>query len=72
MFIFYKSVWLCMIFQKKCFSSYILITNQILLPDPFTSLDIGQCVYSNCFLPNYICFLPNILRKKYLENEKSF
>ena len=81
MFIFYKSVWLCMIFQKKCFSSYILITNQILLSDPFTSLDIGQCVYSNCFLPGFdvinlkinLIFLIELFfyTTKYLEKEIS-
>ena len=35
---------LCMIFQERCFSSYILLTAQITLPNwiAFTSWDIGQ------------------------------
>ena len=35
-----------MIFQEKCFSSYILLTDQI----AFTSRDIEQYVYYNCLL----------------------
>ena len=70
-----------MIFQEKYFSCYILLTNQILLPDPFTSLDIGQCVHSNCFLPDFdfISFKINLIfliepffyTTKYLEKEIS-
>ena len=31
-----------MIFQEKRFSYYILLNDQILLPDSFTSRDIGE------------------------------
>ena len=34
-----------MVFQEKCYSSYNLLTDQILLSDSFTSRDIGQYVY---------------------------
>ena len=37
-------------FQEKLCSYYILITDQISLPDSFTSRDIGQYVYCNYFL----------------------
>ena len=33
-----------------CFSCYILLTDQILLPIAFTSRDIGQYVHYNCLL----------------------
>ena len=51
-FNFQKRVWdqflqhiLCMIFQEKCFSYYILLPNQILYLIAFTSRDMGQDVY---------------------------
>ena len=40
-------------FQEKCFSRYILLTNQISLADcllQITSRDIGQYVYYNYLL----------------------
>ena len=42
---------LCMIFQEKCFSSYMLLADQISLPDCLYFLrDIGQYVYCDCLL----------------------
>ena len=38
------------VYQRKCFSCYNLLTDQIALSDAFPSQDIGQYVYYNCFV----------------------
>ena len=76
---------LCMIFQEKCFSCYILITDQISLSDCLyfsRYWTICQCIlqlFINqavglIFLVKPLWYLINKSRQKlkYLENEKSF
>ena len=77
-----------MIFQEKCFSSYILLTNQISLPGLLIEILGNMCIAIVClpdcdamtFEINLIFLIKPILymnkkskqKFKYFENEKSF
>ena len=67
-----------MIFKEKCFSHYILLTDQISCLITFASCDIWQYVYSNFLLSNLLSEILKSNRKKlrqkwkYINNENSF